>query len=236
MKDKGFEAMKKVLLFISALLILLSSTSCSKKIQDVNTTNNQIEESESFDEIYNISLYKPIIMSLNYLEEQDIYLLVVLKKGSYKYDFLTEQQIFWEGEYYLQVYNGIPDDNNLLSETRLQVGASDILSFSGEFILETDDYNNDGNIDFTIGQRIGSNGSEYQIYTISKDGEVSILPIDDTNNLNRLYIASSLPSVQLEKTGDLSFSYEYYDQNDGKFILKKRIWDGAKFILEKETN
>lgn len=194
------------------------------------TSNKTSNTSTTYPEII---IKDPIVMANGYISSQNYYIQIILKEGSYRYDYLTEQQSFWNGSYYLQVFQDNPEPQNLISEIQLEIGPEKELSFSGQFELFIDDYNNDGQSDFTIGQWIGSNRSMYQIYSIDKNGTPYILPVSISGtNQNSISIASHSYSIELEKKSDNSIIYEDYDQSTGKYYSTKLKWDGTKFVSE----
>ncbi len=48
---------------------------------------------------------------------------------------------------------------------------------NSSFEIQFDDYNSDEDIDFTIGQYATSNGRDYKLFTIRKDGKIEELPL-----------------------------------------------------------
>lgn len=180
-----------------------------------------------------IAINNPIVMANGYITSQNYYLQIVLKEGSYRYDFLTGQQSFWNGSYYLQVFQDTPEQANLISETQLEIGHEKELSFPGQFELFLDDYNNDGQSDFTLGQWIGSNQSIYQIYSIDQNGIPYIIPISISGNeQNSMIIASHSYSIALQKVSKDSITYENYDLTTGIYYSTVLKWDETKFVSE----
>lgn len=138
----------------------------------------------------------------------------------------------YQGEYQLRVSNPLlstqgstasiyPNVENDFDESSM--------NFNGSFDLVFDDYNNDGNPDFILGQWGGSNGSLYNLYTLDKKGVITRLETGGP-----LYIADHAPSVQLEKLDKTSFSVKYYDNSVGKELTKTYIWKDNKFNAVKK--
>jgi hypothetical protein len=86
------------------------------------------------------------------------------------------------------------------------------MSFREEapFELLFDDYNEDGQPDFTIGQWGGSNGNFYCVLTVGPNG-FGILE-------RNIYSADHNPSIRYRKIGDNAFLNKYYDQEKGMYM------------------
>lgn len=67
----------------------------------------------------------------------------------------------WDGEFLLQK-----------SSLELNPYFHDDVTFHSFFDIEFDDYNGDGDLDFTIGQYATSNGNIYQLFTIEQSGNI----------------------------------------------------------------
>jgi hypothetical protein len=91
------------------------------------------------------------------------------------------------------------------------------------FMLQFDDYNSDGNPDFTIGQWGSSNGNFYSLLTIGPNG-FRVLEKD-------IYSSDHRSSIRYRKVGDLAFVNQYYDQKKGAMDVIYRWKEGA-FIPE----
>ncbi|MFZ2538959.1 MAG: M56 family metallopeptidase [Oscillospiraceae bacterium] len=132
----------------------------------------------------------------------------------------------YQGYFELQSRKG----DKVLSSLPLYFDGNRMQNFGGNFTLILDDYNNDGNPDFTIGQWGGSNGNLFHIFTINDKGSIS--KIDG----GALYISSSDFSVQLEKTSPTSFRFVYYDNVKGENVDMKYHWEKDKFVNTALTN
>lgn len=104
---------------------------------------------------------------------------------------------------------------------------TDKLNFEKEFSLMFDDYNNDGNPDFTIGQWADANGSTYQIFTVLPGGKIEQLACE-----GGLCAASFEASIRLTKASPSSFSCEVYDIKTGKNVTLTYSWQEDKFVLQ----
>ncbi|MBW5444801.1 hypothetical protein GE107_01820 [Cohnella sp. CFH 77786] len=87
------------------------------------------------------------------------------------------------------------------------------------FPIFFDDYNEDGNPDFTIAQWGGSNGNFYAMLSIGPDG----IYLLDRN----LYSADHRSSIRYRKAGHRAFINVYYDQEKGYMDVVHRWKDGA---------
>ncbi len=104
---------------------------------------------------------------------------------------------------------------------------TDQLNFEKEFSLVFDDYNDDGNPDFTLGQWADENGSSYRLFTILPGGEIQQLSCEG------LCAAGFESSLRLAKASPTSFSCEVYDINTGKNVTLTYSWQDDTFVLQK---
>ncbi len=129
----------------------------------------------------------------------------------------------YRGSYEIRVFDAA---GKLLSKTALdntQGGSADDINFPGKFNLLFDDYNRDGNPDFTIGQW-GVNGmDDYQIFTVMPNGSVKNLTshVDIFNN-------SQEPSVRFEKDEKSGFYATVYNMELRKNEKVPYIWNKSK--------
>jgi hypothetical protein len=103
-------------------------------------------------------------------------------------------------------------------------GAEMIFPKAAPFKLQFDDYNGDGQAEFTIGQWNGSNGSFYSILTIGPSN-FSILE-------KNIYSADHRPSIRYRKTGETAFLNKYYDQGKGTYMDVTHRWKYATFYKD----
>lgn len=94
--------------------------------------------------------------------------------------------------------------------------------------IQFEDYNNDGQLDFTLGQYRGCNGWTYRLFTIDDKGSVSLLNFACSCH-EQLYISRHMNSIKLEKTSG-GFAVEYYNNSIGHF-RDRFIWLADRFIL-----
>ncbi|MEA4822237.1 MAG: hypothetical protein VB122_08455 [Erysipelotrichales bacterium] len=104
------------------------------------------------------------------------------------------------------------------------------MTFKSSFNIEFDDYNNDGDLDFTIGQYGSSNGYLYKIFKLRKNGKVEELPIKDHTDL---FISNRTASysTKLNKINGNTFEIEYYDNSVPATFYDFYTWDGKQFVL-----
>lgn len=93
------------------------------------------------------------------------------------------------------------------------------------FELLFDDYNDDGQPDFTIGQWGGSNGNFYCLLTLEPNG-FGILE-------RNIYSADHYPSIRYAKAGEKAFLNKYYDQLEGKYMDVVHRWADGAFVKDK---
>ena len=133
-----------------------------------------------------------------------------------------------------QFVEEVSDENSkLINQTDLSSFYKDQpLTFPSTFKLEFGDYNNDGDMDFTLGQYGSSNGNFYNLFTVRKDGKVVELNIKDHPSL---FISEpGKYSVKLDKIDNLTFKTKSYDNSKGKYFEDIFKWDGQQFIRIKE--
>jgi hypothetical protein len=103
-------------------------------------------------------------------------------------------------------------------------GGEMIFPKAAPFKLQFDDYNGDGQAEFTIGQWNGSNGSFYSILTIGPSS-FSILE-------KNIYSADQRPSIRYRKAGNTAFLNKYYDQVKGAYMDVTHRWKEAAFYKD----
>ena len=135
----------------------------------------------------------------------------------------------WEGSFLIELSD---EYGKTISTTDISKMYSCPLIFTSSFKIEFDDYNNDGDLDFTIGQYASSNGNVYRIFTLKKDGKIEELQIKDSSEL---FISKSTGyySTKLNKINGNAFETEYYDNSVPATFHDVYKWDGKQFVLEK---
>jgi len=136
----------------------------------------------------------------------------------------------WEGKFHIQL---VDDKGNIISELDLNKAFNEQkLNFQSTFSIEFDDYNNDGNIDFVIGQYASSNGNTYKLFTISPDGKIEELLIEGQSEI--FSSGGNRYSKRFEKIDMTSFKNQYYDNSKGKTVETYYSWSDNEnqFIIK----
>ena len=232
---KGSKQMKRVNFMVISIAFIILLSACANKIETKTTIDKNLEGQSNISS--NIIVNSDVTISNNDLYNfigKNEYLRLKMIMGEYSEDWtpgpLSGPK--WEGIFEFDVYD---QSGNLLKKTSLNdsYGFSDgQISFSGQFNLEFDDYNNDGDIDFTIGQYASSIGRYYRLFTLRKDGRVEELKIDDAPFI---YVSSATGyySTKFEKIDNLSFKTKLYNRSNGKYEISYFKWTKDKFKLQK---
>lgn len=183
------------------------------------------------DSCSDITIQSPMTLSNNDLfpiigEHQ--YLRLKMVKGKYYEDWTPGAYMgtVWEGYYILELSD---ESGNIISKTDLSKIYKEPLIFNSFFQIQFDDYNNDGDIDFTIGQYASSNGRDYKLFTLRKDRKIEELPV---KNYSSLFISNTtgIYSTKLTKIDKVTFKIGYYDNSKGKNLENVFKWNGKEFI------
>lgn len=214
--------MKKFLLLIFISVIVIFLTSCSTEDNKNSTKDNIIE------------VLSPITLSYNELDNR--ILKVRMVEGKYYEDWNPGAIMgsIYEGKFVFEVSD---NKGTIIAQTYMEeIHDGENNLFTSSFDITFDDYNNDGDLDFTIGQYGNSNGNDYKIFTLRKDGSVETLKVESypylfISNKKRYY------STKLKKLDNNSFSKIYYDNSKNKLLEDIFTWEGNKFVhtLTKET-
>lgn len=179
-----------------------------------------------------ITIQSPMTVSSNDLHPvtgKDQRLRIKLVKGRYYEDWYPGPLTgpVWEGEYVAELAD---EYGNTIAETDLGRFFGEPLAFNSHFRLEFDDYNGDGDADFTIGQYASSNGRHFRIFTLRESGEVEELPLIDHAPL---FISdyTDVHSTRLEKIEPHGFKIVHYDMSAGKHVESVFRWNGEAFEL-----
>ncbi|SCY56380.1 hypothetical protein [Alkaliphilus peptidifermentans] len=228
--------MKKIIyLVISFLTLTLFFTSCSSSNDSNLLSLNEFIESE--DNIPDITILSPVTLSNNDMfpiNGQHQYLRLKMVKGIYYEDWSPGAHVGpqWEGYYTIELTD---EYGNSIAETDLSRIYKESLLFNAPFEIQFDDYNNDGNMDFTIGQYTTSNGRDYKLFTLRADGKVEELIIKDYSSLF-ISTTTGYYSTKLTIIENGSFKIEYYDNSQEKYFEDVFKWDGNKFIKADRNN
>jgi bla regulator protein BlaR1 len=234
--------MKKAIHFITLLLILmLLLVACS--IEKTNTNISSVEaitaeptikviENSTIED--KIVVKSPITLSNNNmypLNGKNHYLRLRMVEGKYYEDWNPGPYMgtIWEGNYSIDL---VDESGITIAQTYLSEFFTENLLFMSSFDIQFDDYNNDGDLDFTLGQYATSNGNDYKLFTLRDNGIVEELPIKENSSL---FISNPTDyySTKLTKINNISFSKQYYDNSKGKYFEDVFEWVGKQFVLVK---
>jgi hypothetical protein len=164
------------------------------------------------------------------LTKKQEYLSVVLTNGEYFEDWSPGPLMGrnWRGKFQIQLSN---ENGEVKSAVDINDFFNDELVFNSFFDIDFDDYNGDGNIDFTIGQYASSNGSIFKLFTLDKSGQIEELPIKGQREI--FGSGTGRYSTKLAKNKSV-FSSTYYDNSIGKEVIQSFAWNGTEFVSESE--
>ncbi len=227
--------MKKIIcafiLIVTLLLFACSGNMAEKEanIIDSGNPNTQNQINGGVD-IVDITVSTPMTLSDNLIRhnDADTYLRLKMVKGKYYEDWnpKTISGTVLEGSFIFELSDG---DGNTVSQTDLNAFYNKPLIFTEKFSIEFDDYNNDGNLDFTLGQYSLNKDKSYKIFTIKSDGSIEELVIKDTPEL---FISSPEGSfsTKLTKVDNISFKVRQYNSDAGKTFESVYQWKTDRFI------
>jgi hypothetical protein len=131
----------------------------------------------------------------------------------------------WSGDFQMVITD---EYGEVKSKMRLNDHFKEDLIFNALFEIEFDDYNGDGNADFTIGQYGSSNGNFDRIFTITDEDQIQELKVSGYQDL---FISGGTGrySTKLEKLDETSFKKIGYDNSIGKDVEVIFRWDGTEF-------
>jgi len=222
--------LKKIIcMLVSILVLILVLTSCATTGNSSTViSNGSIENKDTYSEI---TIQSPMTLSNNDLypiNAKHQYLRLKMVKGKYYEDWTPGACMgtIWEGSFIIELADEL---GNVIRQTDLSKMYKEPLVFNSSFQIQFDDYNNDGNIDFTIGQYASSNGNDYKLFTLREDGKIEELPV---KGYSSLFISNytEFYSTKFTKVDSITFKKEYYDNSIGKQLEDIFKWDGNEFI------
>lgn len=211
---------KKIVVFIFILALILSFAACSD--------DNKNDNNEEFEK----SIELPFVISHNSIvlkNGMNVFVDIEMVDGSFFIPDVLGGGIYennWQGQYKIRVYQNEDNQKEFYYEPIfVDSMGNEQMNFGGEFALVFDDYNNDGNPDFTLGQFGNSNGNYYNLFSID-DGNVIKYQFE-----NDLYISKQEFSIGLEKLSSTSFTYSFYNNAESEYIERIYEWDGVNFNM-----
>lgn len=157
------------------------------------------------------------------------YLVLVMTDGQYRVE--QEPGPFtgpnWTGTFELQL---LDQQRSILSSYRLNDSFDELL-FQKSFSFAFADYNDDGFIDFSIGQYASSNLFIYKLFT-TRNGKIELLSMDSNNELVSSERGYSVLFVQVSPD---SFKTVHYDNSVGKYLERVYQWKNNEFTMIHEA-
>lgn len=126
----------------------------------------------------------------------------------------------WTGQFQLRV---VSPTGKVFS--KLNLTADQYALFMATFQFHFADYNGNGYPDFTLGQREGSNGSWYKLFTVDQSG----LHVLKTAPTAQIFAADFAYSPLFEKVHSNGFKVKYYDNAKAKWFQATYLWKNGKF-------
>lgn len=221
----GYNVRKHLLpLMICLLGTALVLAGCEQKKQ-------QLEEQQA-----EITVQAPIVLAEGHTQLADgknVAIYLEMTKGKYFQATPGEMPYAsnFQGTYQFRITESEhPCDALYTQEVPFDDGAE--LNFNQTFTLEIQDYNDDGNPDFTLGQRsVGSTNMLYQMYSIDPNGKIFGLSFSDGHKAFMVLADATKGdsfSIKLEtKNGELIIPY--YDTELGKTREVSYQWKNNSF-------
>lgn len=225
--------MKRHIALLICLICILTFTGCGIIPTDWHSVSilsaPPIDNTQKIN--YDIKINSPMTLSNNDLfpiNRCNQYMRLKMVKGRYYEDWSPGAYMgtIWEGYFSIELAD---ESGNLISLTDLNEIYNEPLIFNSSFQIQFDDYNNDGDADFTIGQYVSGNGRNYKLFTIRKDGNIEELHIKDYSSLF-ISDTTGFYSTKLTKTDNLTFKINYYDNSKGETLEDIFKWNGKEFI------
>ncbi len=179
-------------------------------------------ETEEMDEL-------PVVLSKNKVETagKNYFVNIEMVEGTYSFDeeISPYRGNNWTGSYKIRVYTEEDNPGTTVYYESISVLEEDEnMRFNRKFSLKFDDYNNDGNADFTLGQYGSSSGTLYSLFSITPEGKVEKLDTD-----GEIVISDDAFSVLLDKITSTSFETKCWNNGKGKDEVTLYQWGNNKF-------
>lgn len=208
-----------------------------EKHQSIDFVEGVITDEADGDEELKTERETESILSRNFIDingdQKEEIVQLVMSEGEYfeEKDPGAFQGGNWKGIFVLEVFD---HQGNKISEYLLNKSfGNEMLLFRDPFPIYFQDYNQDGNLEFLIGQYVSSNGSSYKMFSVNEKGKVSPVGIwEKTSNGFQgnpyLYISSSKPSVELKQPEPGNITWQFYDQTKGEYMTRTAVWNEKK--------
>lgn len=216
-------------ILIATLLLFACAGNLADKEANIIDSENPTSQVQNNGE-NGILVSTPMTVSNNLIRHNgtDAYLRLKMVQGRYYEDWTpkTISGTVLEGSFIFELSDV---NGTTIAQTELSAFYNKPLIFTGEFSIEFDDYNHDGNLDFTLGQYSLNKGKSYKIFTIKSDGAIEELVVKDTPEL---FISSGGDgfSTKLTKNDNTSFKVRQYDSDAGKTFESIYQWKTDKFV------
>lgn len=221
---------KTIYTIIVFVMIIPFIVSCSSKTENSIPVNAAAKTADEGEKIF-IESPMTLSNSICTFNGKPAYLRLKMVKGKYYEDWNPGPVMgtLWEGYYTIELAD---ESGNTIMQSdfsKLYNAGREPLTFRSSFDMEFEDYNGDGDMDFTVGQYASSNGREYKLFTIRGDGKVEELPVKDYPTL---FISGTTGyySTRLTKIDNVTFKKEYYDNSVGRNVEDTFRWNGNAFI------
>lgn len=135
----------------------------------------------------------------------------------------------WQGKFVVQLIDANGKTISELGLNKFFDPNGEDMIFNRIFLLQFEDYSNDGFPDFVIGQYGSSNVNLYRLFTI-KNNKLEPLPVKTGDILSSG--GRSRYTTEFEKFGKSGFINWYYNNGEQKNILQYYTWDGEQFVIK----
>lgn len=189
-----------------------------------------------------ITVQSPIILAEGYTQLADgknVAVYMEMTKGKYFQAPPGESPYIsnFQGTCQFRVTEKVHPFNTLCTEV-VSFDEGTELNFNQNFTLEIQDYNGDGNPDFTLGQRsVGSTNMLYQLYSLDSDGKIYDLLFSDGHKAFIAFADTNKAdsfSIGLE-TRDGKLIIPYYDTELGRIKEISYQWENNAFYHVSES-
>lgn len=190
-----------------------------------------------------ITVQSPVILAEGYAQlanGKDAAVYLEMTKGTY-FQASPGESLYtsnFQGDYQFRAAESAYPSNTLCIEVvSFDDGAE--LNFNQTFTLEFQDYNGDGNPDFTLGQRsVGSTNMLYRMYSLDPNGNIYDLTFSDGHKAFMAFADTTKAdsfSIKLEiRDGELVIPY--YDTGLGRIKETVYRWENNSFFTVSDSS